>query len=66
MSTAISTALAYNDLLVLSINKAKNYSLKTLQRDINAYHDQAEDLRDTGSTASDIFEAIDYKIVLKN
>lgn len=64
MPTVISTTPAYNDQLVKSI-KSKSYSLKTLQRDINDYRDQADDLRNSGSIASDTFEAIDYQIELK-
>ena len=64
LSNAITTAPTYNEQLVQTI-KTKNYALKTLQRDINNYHEQAEDLRAVGSTASDKYEALDYQIALK-
>ena len=64
ISTVISTTPAYSDELVKTI-KSKSYSLKTLQRDINDYRDQADDLRATGVTASDTYAAIDYQIELK-
>ena len=62
--TTITKAPTYNNDLVKAVTN-KNYSLKTLQRDINNYHDQAEDLRDSGYTGSDKYQAIDYNIELK-
>ena len=62
--TTITKAPGYNNDLVKAVT-SKNYSLKTLQRDINDYREQGEDLRATGYTGSEKYEAIDYNIELK-
>lgn len=64
MSTVITAAPTYNDQLVKTA-QSKNYSLKTLQRNINSAKDQAEDLRSNGINASDQFQLIDYNIESK-